>query len=155
MRPVVAISGGTEERLQYIIVPERRKIGGYTVGLKGGCSGGARSPGQAWAGEQARGQVQTIKLTGWVQQGGRASAPAVQEESRSSLSLFGARGGARFSGSFRPVAHLAGRVVGERRCLWVAAWVGSLGDMPRGARLQGWDLQPGIVTRSGRLSRQG
>ena len=125
------------------------------MGARGGCSGGARSPGQARAGEQARGQVQTIELTGWGQQGGRAFAPAVEQGSRSSLSLFGARGGARFSGSFQAEAHLAGRGVDERRCLWAAVWVGSLGDMPRGARLQGWDLQPGIVTRSGRLSRQG
>ena len=125
------------------------------MGAGRGCLGGARSPGQARAGEQARGQVQTIELTGWVQQGGRAFAPAVEQESRSSLSLFGARDGSRFSGSFQADAHLAGRGVDERRCLWAAAWVGSLGDMPRGARLQGWDLQPGIVTRSGRLSRQG
>ena len=121
----------------------------------GGCSGGARSPGQARAGEQARGQVQTIELTGWGQQGGRAFAPAVEQESRSSLSLFGAPRARSKFGELGGDAHLAGRVVGERRCLWVAAWVGSFGDMPRSARLQGWDFQPGIVTRSRRLSRQG
>ena len=68
---------------------------------RGGCSGGARSPGQARAGEQARGQVQTIELTGWGQQGGRVFAPAAEEESRSSLSLFGARDASRFQAVFR------------------------------------------------------
>ena len=108
---------------------------------------------RAQAGEQAQGQVHTIELMGWGQQGGWVVAPAAEEESRSSLCGVGAEAGR--TTTFGASAHLAGRVVGERRCLWAAAWVGSLGDMPRGARLQGWDLQPGIVTRSGRLSRQG
>ena len=117
----------------------------------GGCSGSACSPGRARTGEQAHGQVHTIELTGWGQQGGWVVAPAAEEERRSSLCGVGAEAGR--TTTFGASAHLAGRVAGERRCLWAAAWVGSFGDMPRGARQQGWDFQPGIVTRSGRLSR--
>ena len=99
--------------------------------------------------------MHTIELTGWGQQGGRAFAPAVEEESRSSRSSLVGVAAAASEGELGAPAHLAGRGVDERRFLWVAVWVGSFGDMPRGARQQGWDFQPGIVTRSGRLSRPG
>ena len=88
--------------------------------------------------------MQAIELTGWEQQGGQAFAPAVEEESRSSLSVRAARH--HLAGGLGGAAHLPGRVVGERRCAWAAAWVGSFRDMPRVARLQGWDFQGAIVT---------